>query len=285
MKPLHLLMLFAIIITISCNKTPNNPEISIIFLHHSTGKIIWDGKEPSLFQKITNKLLPEKILCNNALIPELMSAYNKKNNKTYSINEITFPKSKPYGWNNFPFDYYNIWVKNEGNTPFMEEPTLEILTKEHQVILLKHCFPVCYIHPDSNNVNINSDEKTITNYQLQYNALKEKFHQFPNTKFIIFTGAAQVKNNISEESAARAKQFFNWVINEWDDANDNIYIWDLFELQTDGGLYFKNKFAASPNNSHPNTKFAKIAAIKLFNRIIDVIETNGKKTTLTGEKL
>ena len=49
----------------------------------------------------------------------------------YFIEEKIFPKAEPYGWNNYPYDYYNIWVKNAGEQPFMEEPTLEILTKEY----------------------------------------------------------------------------------------------------------------------------------------------------------
>ncbi len=44
--------------------------------------------------------------------------------KTTSLEEVAFPKSKPYGWNNYPYDYYNIWVNNAGPKPFMKEPTL-----------------------------------------------------------------------------------------------------------------------------------------------------------------
>jgi len=68
--------------------------------------------------------------------------YNKKNNTDYFITEMPFPKSNPYGWKNYPYDYYNIWVKNSGDEPFMEEPTLEILTRDYNVIIFKHCYPV-----------------------------------------------------------------------------------------------------------------------------------------------
>ena len=64
-----------------------------------------------------------------AKLPSLFEKYNKENNKNYLIKEMTFPKASPYGWHNYPYDYYNIWVKHAGNEPYMEEPTLEMLTK------------------------------------------------------------------------------------------------------------------------------------------------------------
>jgi len=196
---------------------------------------------------------------------------------------MIFPKQTPYGWNNFPFDYYNIWVKNEGKEPFKDEPTLEILTRDYQVIIFKHCFPVSNIQKNEIPADINSKIKTISNYKLQYAAIKEKLHEFPSTKFILFTGAVQVRANNSEDKAIRAREFFQWVVEEWDEPEDNIYLWDLYDLQTEGGLYFKDAYALSPENSHPNGEFASKAVDLLFNRIIDVIEQDGKGTLLTGE--
>ena len=83
----------------------------------------------------------------------------------------------------------------------------------------------------------------------------------------------------------RAREFFQWVKNEWDAPGDNIYIWDLHELETEGGLYLLDKYANSPSDSHPNVDFAKSAGQLLFNRIIDVIENNGNGTQLTGKAL
>jgi len=65
-------------------------------------------------------------------------------------------------------------------------------------------------------------------------------------------------------------------------SDDNIFIWDLYSLQTEGGLFFSEKYARSDNDSHPNSDFSKTIAPLLFNRLIDVIQTNGNTTTLTG---
>ncbi len=260
---------------------------NIIYLHHSTGGVIWQGTKASIVTRAARKFSPKLagLVGKKALIPSLFDKYNKENNKNYLIKEMAFPKASPYGWHNYPWDYYNIWVKNAGNEPFMEEPTLEMLTKQNQVIIFKHCFPVSNIKADKDTADINSDYKSLANYKLQYAALKEKLYEFPDTKFILFTGAALVKSAVKEDEAKRAQEFFRWVTSEWDLPGDNIHIWDLYSLETEGGLYFKEEYASSPGNSHPNGEFAAKAAKLLFNRIIDVIERDGMGTKPTGEKL
>jgi len=270
----------------SCKSGHNAPETNIIFLHHSTGAIIWKGAITSPITKAIRRIsasYAEKVDAREHL-PWLFDKYNRKYSTNYLIKEQPFPKAEPYGWNNDPYDYFNIWVKNEGPSPFMNEPTLEILTKDFDVIIFKHCFPVSNIQADKDTADLYSDIKTIANYKLQYLALREKMHQFPDTKFILFTGAAQVKSNISEEEAKRAREFFAWVISSWDIPEDNIFIWDLYNLETEGGLYLKEEFAVSSEDSHPNYYFAGRAYKLLFNRIIDVIDNNGITTKLTGEK-
>lgn len=261
------ILLMALLLT-NCYQNQEKPDMKILYLHHSTGGVIWEGAS-SIFK--------------NGSLPDLFRKYNKSNQKNYKIEERAFPKSSPYGWKNYPFDYYNIWVKNAGEKPFMEEPTLEVLTKEYNVIIFKHCFPVSNILAEQDSADINSDVQTISNYKQQYNAIRDKLYEYPYVKFILFTGAAQVRSNITEDEAKRASEFFSWVKEDWDISGDNIYLWDLYALQTEGDLYFKNEFAVSSSDSHPNKKFAGKAVGLLFNRIIDVIEQNGNNTNLSGE--
>lgn len=157
----------------------------------------------------------------------------------------------------------------------MDESTLEILTKQYQVIIFKHCFPVCSILAEKHKPEINSDQKTISNYKLQYSALRDKLNEFPDVQFIPFTRAARIKESISEDEAIRAKEFFNWIAEEWDLPGDNIYLWDLFALQSEGGLYFRDEFALSSDNSRPNKAFASRVVKLLFSRIIDVMKMMG----------
>lgn len=247
---------------ISCSKERDLDNTEIIFLHHSTGHTVWLGSTSSNLYRVTKKGDTQKFFTD----------YNKTNDTEYEISELTFPKKEPYGWNNYPFDYYNIWVKNGGDSEYMEEPTLEILTKQYEVIIFKHCFPVSRILDNTGEPNIDSDVKTIENYKLQYEALKEKIHEFPDNKFIIWTPAALTEKNTNEEQALRTQSFYNWMIDEWNEADDNIFIWDFYDLETEGGLYLKEEYAIGPEDSHPNAEFAASLTPLFCQFIIDCIE-------------
>lgn len=251
------------------SKIYNNIEkqYKILFLHHSTGEIIKNGgihQFPGIGRFINQTPLVSKWLKN----------YNRSNNTNYVFVDMYFPSKEKYGWKNYPYDYYNIWVKHAGNQPYLNEPTLEILTKHYNLIIIKHCYPVCNIEEDINRPDVDSSKKSLENYKLQYTALKQKMHEFPNTKFLIWTGAAQVESNISEEKAKRAKVFFEWVRKNWYSPDDNIYIWDFYELETEGTLYLKPEYASSPIDSHPNRSFARKVYKQFCKRIVEVIENH-----------
>ena len=245
--------------------TNTQKALKIIFLHHSTGSIIYNAGNGT--NRIFRKLFPKM-----SYVSQWFADYNLVHRTNYHITEQCFPKKKLYGWNNYPYDYYNIWVKNAGAEPYLNEPTLEILTKQYELIIFKHCFPVSNIKEDLNQPDINSAEKRIENYQLQYIALKQKFNEFPNTKFLIWTGAAQVELKTTKEQASRANKFFEWVKNDWNTEGDNIFLWDFYDLETEGDLFLKNENANTSNDSHPGKAFAKKAAPLFCKRIIEVIE-------------
>lgn len=243
-----------------------NIDCNILFLHHSTGNIIYHAGEER--NRIMKKLFPKK-----SFVERWFCEYNKVNGTNYLITDQFFPKNHPYGWNNYPFDYYNIWVKNAGSQYYMNEPTLEILTKKYDVIIFKHCYPVSNIEEDQ-CPDINSPKKTLENYKLQYEAIKRKLYEFPQTKFLIWTGAIQVENNISQNQAKKAKEFFEWVKNEWDKPDDNIYIWDFYHLETEGTLYLKDIYAKNSHDSHPANLLARKVAPIFCEKIIEVIQHN-----------
>jgi hypothetical protein len=267
--------IFFSIIFFHCSKTNNNMNIKYkaIFLHHSTGKMIWRGDVSKFSYKIFKK---GKVL-------QWIDNYNKANSTNYNIIEQEFPSNEPYGWNNYPYDYYNIWVKNAGSKPYMQEPTIEMLAKEYGLIIWKHCFPVSSIEKETGNPDVNSKEKRIENYKLQYLELKKKMLQFPDTKFLVWTGAALTKEATNPENALRMKQFSEWVVKDWDEENDNIFVWDFYNLETEGGLYVKPEYASPKNNSHPNKYFSNLVAPFFGQRIIDVMSGNGDKTPITGK--
>jgi hypothetical protein len=247
-------------------------EVKVILLHHSTGKGVWRGHTSKYFLKLGFKGDVEKWFLK----------YNQTCDIKIRVEERYFPKSSPYGWKNNPYDYYNIWVRNAGNQEYMEEPTLEILTKQYDVIIWKHCFPVGKIL-DGSVADVNSDVKTLANYKLQYHALKQKMHEFPDNKFMVWTGASLVESATTPEQSKRAREFFTWVIQEWDEPGDNIFIWDFNELETGGDLYLKPEYTKDPANSHPNIEFYSMASVYFCNRLVSVVEGRGDTSSLTGK--
>ncbi len=250
----------------------NEAKKNILFFHHSTGNNIYRG-----------------LYGNKEADVQLW--FDKKEGINLNFVEQAFPKSKVlryipgYGWNNYPYDYYNIWVKNGDKKSFKYEPTLKTLTPLWDVIVFKHCFPVSSIEEGDSEGDVNSSKKTLPNYKLQYKALKEEMKKYPKTKFVVWTGAALVEEITNETSAQLAQEFFTWVKNEWDNEGDNIYVWDFYELETEGGLYLKKEYAYSETNSHPNKEFSAKVAPLFCQRVVDVALNDGTKTNLKGEML
>ena len=248
--------------------------MKIAFLHHSTGYVVWRGTTSKLMAKIFGR----------SAVGSWIDSYNGKNNTRYEIEEMYFPATREgYPWANYPYDYYNIWVKHAGDGPYQGEPTLEMLTKDYGVIVWKHCFPVGSILPDTGAADVDSSEKRLENYKLQYAALKDKMRSFPDTKFVVWTGAALTEASTTPDEAQRTREFFDWVKAEWDEPGDNIFLWDFYELQTGGAPYLKPEYATAPDNSHPTAEFGQLAAPLLGQRIVDVVEGRGDSASLTGE--
>jgi len=237
--------------------------IRIGYLHHSTGGNIWAGGVPAYF-----------------------TSYNGAHGTHYQITDVTYPNTGGgYPWANYPYDYWNLWVNHTGTQQDQGELNLDQLVALYDVIVFKHCFPVSSIGPDSNcnPPSISSNTQTIANYQLQYNALKARMKQFPNTKFILWTGAALTQGSTSSANAQRSRDFFTWVKNTWDQPGDNIFIWDFFELETEGGNYLKDAYAANASDSHPNSAFSGTVAPYIGRRIVDLIEGRGDTGRVDGK--
>jgi hypothetical protein len=256
----------------SCKHDSMKP-VNVIFLHHSTGGRIWKGDVNKYFYKIFKQGQVEKWI----------HRYNRTNKAHIHITEINFPKKAPYGWKNYPFDYFNIWVKHAGQEAYMNEPTLEMLTADYDIIIWKHCFPVSKILPDSTMADVNSEIKTVANYKLQYNALKEKMHSFKDKKFIIWTPVPLVEAKTSEGEAKRVKEFYEWILNTWDEKNDNIFLWDYYILATENSLYLTPSNAQGVDNSHPSNTFAGKVSKYFANRIIQVVNGTADESDITGK--
>jgi len=255
--------------------------VRIVFLHHSTGEEIWKG----------------------GLAPWIRT-WNAAHGTDYRITEQDYPAcagSHPrlrrllparvfnrlfhdhYPWNNYPFDYWNLWVAHRGQDRDRGELNLEDLAGRYDVIVFKHCFPMSAIQADDPVPDPASPRRTLANYRLQYEALKARMRQFPKVKFILWTGPALTEAATRPGEAARAQAFADWVKRDWDEPGDNLFVWDFRQLETGGGPYLAAADATAPDDSHPARSFAARVAPLLGRRIVDVIEGRGDRASLTGE--
>lgn len=247
--------------------------INVLFLHHSIGEIVYNGLGNGT----------------SAEVAQWFNRYNQDHRVPIHFVDQVFPKAKRfkyfgYGWSNSSYDYHQIWVGNGQSASYKNEPTLQALTPFWDVIVWKHCFPVSSVSCTQTG-NGDLAVKTIENYTAQYLALRDRMHEFPNTLFVVWTGAALTQASTAEESAQCSRHFFDWVKNSWDLPDDNIFIWDFYELETEGGIYLKEEFAQSKTDSHPNKEFASRVAGLMAQRVADVIENKGKNTDLKGNYL
>ena len=235
-------------------------DARVVFLHHSTGQNIWDGGVEDWFHR-----------------------YNSKQGKRYHVEERVYP-TEEYGWKNYPFDYWNIWINNSGPRPYRGQDTLEILTKSYDVIVWKHCFPVSDVG-EATTGDITSERRNLPSYRLQYAALRDKMRGFPNVRFLLWTGAARVRGETQPNLAKNAQSFFRWVKTDWDEPGDNIFLFDFYQLETEGGLYLLDRHAQGADDSHPNEAFSKRVAPLFAQRVVDVIEGRGDASgNLTGQR-
>ncbi|GAK57778.1 hypothetical protein U27_04745 [Candidatus Vecturithrix granuli] len=203
---LRMLILFFITLVIFAGfgiMTPvfGQTDVNIILLHHSTGDNLY----------------------NEGGVEAWFANYNSTHGTNYQITERWYPNYPYYSDSeNYPYDYWHLWVDPSYNT--QTEPGQESLdyltqtTGEHpryDVIIFKHCFPGADISPDTGYPDVASSIKSLENYKLQYRALREKFATYPNTKFIVWTLVPLHRLATDTTTAARAKQFVDWVKHTW----------------------------------------------------------------------
>jgi len=233
----------------------------VIFLHHSTGGNVY----------------------NQGDVAEYISNYNTQNGTDVQITERAYPNS-PYPWNNYAYDYWNLWINSACDNASSGIECLESIASNYDIIIWKHCYPGAGIGDASGEGDITSSSKTIPNYKLQYRALRDKMDALPDNDFIVWTLAPLHRLATSEEQAARAGEFVNWVKNDWltedGKTHPNIFIFDFFGIVAEQGaspaqgfqycLKYDFEGSHESSDSHPNTLANETAGPVFAQYIIDV---------------
>lgn len=249
---------------------PMEGQINAVLLHHSLGRTIWGNGWGT-----------------GHAVEEWFAEYTAATAATYQIEEIYYPTIN-YVERNDPYDYWKLWIDKAGaDPPYQQQPDLDAITAQYNVVVLKHCYNSSKMEPDDGDPRVDSVARTLANYKLQYEALKEKLNEHVETRFVVWTLPANVAAKTTQAQAELADEFAQWVREEWDELGDNIYLWDLRHLETQGGLYLPDELSAArdepiPDDSHPHWEFASQLAVLLSQRIVDVIEGRGDVADPTG---
>ncbi len=247
--------------------TPLSTNAKILFLHHSTGENVWGGGT---------------ISGNPGSCRYWLNQYNSAHGTNYQVTETWFPgdpSGVPYPSDNFPYDFWNVWCNPNKDAAAQTQTTLETFVSQYDMIIFKHCFITSYIQPDTGTPDVTSPSRTLENYKAQYAVLKAKLDSFPGTRFLVWTGAAGVSSAALEERQ-RARAWCDYVKNTWDQADDNIFIFDFFELESGGGNCLLPEY--DTGDGHPNATCSAMAAPKFCQRLIDVAQGLGDSRPLTG---
>jgi hypothetical protein len=138
----------------------------------------------------------------------------------------------------------------------------------NDIVMFKSCFP------NSNLIgkgvfpgDPSSPEKTIANFQASFENLGKEFTKYPDRLFVYLTAPPLIPELSLAENAARARQFNNWLINDFlpgykkEMAVDNFVIFDLFDVLAGVDNFLKMEYRRNiPGDPHPNMAGSKDAA-------------------------
>ncbi|HNW52476.1 MAG TPA: Ig-like domain-containing protein, partial [Prolixibacteraceae bacterium] len=242
-----------------------------IFLHHSTGGAVFS--EGDVEGWITN--------------------YNSTNGTSYSCTERAYPDS-PYPWENYPYDFWNLWVNGGCDSEQSGIECINSLAASYNLIIFKHCFPGAGIEEDTGSPDITSDRKSLENYKLQYRALRTMMDNHPGTLFMVWTLAPLHRNATNAEQAARAREFVNWVKNTWLEedgkSHPNIYIFDFYNIVAESDptpahgqvncLMYDYEGDHDGSDSHPNYAANQVAGPQFAEAVVNCLSSISSGTTL-----
>lgn len=247
----------------------------VIFLHHSTGWGVYSGGD----------------------VTGWIRTYNANSGTAYEIDERSYPNS-PYPWNNYPYDYWNLWVNGACDDAQSGIACMTSLVRDYDVVIFKHCFPGADVQDDTDNPDITSSRKSLENYKLQYRALRDLMDSHGDTQFIVWTLAPLHRLATTTGAATQARAFVDWVRDEWltedSHSHPNIAIFDFWGYAAEENtgttpgqgpvntLKYDYESSHSGSDSHPNDLANETIGPLFAQFIVDTIED---KTTPDGNVL
>jgi hypothetical protein len=141
----------------------------------------------------------------------------------------------------------------------------------NDIIMFKSCFPNSDITGDGVDAgDPYSRERTLANYRAVFNELKNIIAGNKDKLFIYLTAPPLVRQQTSPANAAKAREFNNWLVREFQfhyrqsTGLTNFAVFDLFDVLADSAGFLKSEYQVNiPGDSHPNSK-ANQTAVRKF---------------------
>ncbi len=227
-----------------------------IFLHHSTGKCIWN---------------PNSGGNSTTSIPEQMANYNLshgyKGSDGISLNEEW--------WS--PDD--NEWSTQheffEGNTAYTN---INDYLSNNKIVVIKSCFPSSAIEAwGAPSDTLRPSYKSVYNYKWHWRHIVKIMSNHPDHFFCIWTNAPLEPASTTLDEAAKSLSFCKWANDtlaqgldaEYGKFPSNVFVFDFFSKLTDANGMMLTKYRTSAGNSHPNGSATDLVAPQFVNEIFD----------------
>jgi len=125
---------------------------------------------------------------------------------------------------------------------------------ENQIILFKSCFPNSNMggSPNDPPAAAPNEDLTVANAKAVYNDLLAYFATRPDKLFIVITAPPLAKSDTDPASAANARAFNNWLMNEWLNGYTipNVAVFDFYNVLTSGPGPSRNDAGQATGNHH-----------------------------------
>jgi hypothetical protein len=236
------------------NDSSSTDVVKIIFIHHSTGENWLSDSDGQLGQEL------------------------KENN--YFVSDTN------YGWgpnsigDQTDIGHWWLWFRSPESSSYLQELYSESNKSsdysrlsndpggENEIIMFKSCFPNSNLSGSvedtipsiENNFlkgeDSNSSAHTISNAKGIYIDLLQYFDDRQDKLFIVITAPPLGRNNTTSENADNAREFNNWLVNDWLDGYDhsNVVVFDFYDVLTDHGKSNYAEFTYDESDDHPSSE-------------------------------
>lgn len=131
---------------------------------------------------------------------------------------------------------------------------------ENDIVMISSSFTGNDITSNGSPAYANPDDctRTVANYQVSYNALKEVFASYPDKLFIIVTAPPLAPSQTTEDIAKRAVFFNDWLRSDYltiyysQTRLKNVFVFDLFGILINEYGVLREEFQVYSDDSHPN---------------------------------